>query len=159
MRGVHARIVWIGLAVAAEYHSTLPLRDVWRLPAPVYATLPASSDIVLLELPLVAPDVSLEPIYMYFSTFRWHQLVNGYSGFSPPSYQDLLGLMADFPSDDTMAEIRRRGVDYLIVHGALFRSPRDHERLVSALDRRADVHLEGVTRWQARDTRVYRVIK
>ena len=39
---------------------------------------------------MVAPDIALEPIYMYFSTFRWHKLVNGYSGFSPPSYQVIL---------------------------------------------------------------------
>ena len=50
-----------------------------------------------MELPLKSPDIYLEPVYMYFSTFHWHKLVNGYSGFSPPSYARLLGLVAEIP--------------------------------------------------------------
>ena len=51
---------------------------------------------------MIAPDIAREPMYMYFSTFHWHPLVNGYSGFSPKSYQDLIRAMADFPDDDTL---------------------------------------------------------
>ncbi len=85
-----AAIAVIALAIAAEYHSTLVLDDVWRRPPPVYEALAGQPDAVLLELPLIAPDVAREPIYMYFSTFHWHPLVNGYSGFSPQSYPDLI---------------------------------------------------------------------
>ena len=34
---------------------------------------------------------------MYFSTFRWHKLLNGYSGFSPPWYLALVEHMSAFP--------------------------------------------------------------
>ena len=46
--------------------------------------------------------------------------MNGYSGFSPPTYSQLLHGMESFPDDDTMAELRDRGVDYVIVHGAFY---------------------------------------
>ena len=56
----------------------------WLKPAPVYDTLTSHPDAVLLELPLIAPDVALEPIYMYFSTFHWHPLANGTAASARP---------------------------------------------------------------------------
>ncbi len=52
---------------------------------------------VLMELPLKSPDIYLEPVYMYFSTFHWHTLVNGYSGFSPPSVRPPARPRAEIP--------------------------------------------------------------
>jgi hypothetical protein len=153
-----AVVVVIAVAIAVEYRSRLPLRIVWLKPAPVYDTLTSHPDAVLLELPLIAPDVALEPIYMYFSTFHWHPLANGYSGFSPPAYGELLQRMKEFPDDPSLATIRDRGVDYIIVHGALY-SPGEYRQLIEAMDQRADLRLESQTRWEARETRAYRVIK
>ena len=153
-----AVIVVIAVVIAVEYRSRLPLRIVWLKPAPVYDTLTSHPDAVLLELPLIAPDVALEPIYMYFSTFHWHPLANGYSGFSPPAYGELLQRMKEFPDDPSLATIRDRGVDYIIVHGALY-SPGEYRQLIEAMDQRADLRLESQTRWEARETRAYRVIK
>ena len=77
---------------------------------------------VVLNLPIIAPDVALEPIYMYFSTFRWHKLLNGYSGFNPPWYGALVDRMAAFPDDASMADLHAHDVDFVIVHGAFFRT-------------------------------------
>ena len=153
-----AAVVVIGLAVAAEYRTTLDFRNIWHEPSPVYAALAGQPDAVLLELPLIAPDVGIEPVYMYFSTFHWHRLVNGYSGFSPPGYGEILQLVKAFPDDGTMEAIRRRGVDYVIVHGAFYRLG-VYQELVTRLDRRPDLHLQTVTRWQGGETRLYRVLK
>jgi len=153
-----AVVVVIAAAIAAEYRSRLPLRIVWVRPAPVYDTLTSHPDAVLLELPLIAPDVALEPIYMYFSTFHWHPLANGYSGFSPPAYGELLHRMKSFPDDASLATIRDRGVEYVIVHGSFYR-PGEYRQLIAAMDQRADLHFESQTRWEARETRVYRVVK
>jgi hypothetical protein len=150
-------VVLIGAAIAAEYRSRLPLRVMWTTPAPVYDTLPATNG-VLLELPLITPDIALEPIYMYFSTFHWRTLANGYSGFAPPAYADLLTLMKHFPDDDSLAAIRARDVEYIIVHGAFY-EPAKYRAVIEAMDQRRDLHYESQTRWEARDTRVYRVIK
>jgi hypothetical protein len=113
---------------------------------------------VLLNLPIVAPDAALEPFYMYFSTFRWDSLLNGYSGFSPPSYSQLLEVMRDFPTDAAFDELRARRVEYIIVHGAFYR-PGAYDRVVEQLDGRHDVRLVGKYRWERRETRVYRMVK
>ena len=89
--------VFLLLLAFAEYRSVLVLKDIWAAPPPAFAALPPDRTSVLLHLPLVIPDVALEPFYMYFSTFRWDKLVNGYSGFSPPSYMRLLESDAHLP--------------------------------------------------------------
>jgi hypothetical protein len=153
-----AVVVAIALAIAGEYHSTLVLDEIWRAPPPVYAALAGQPEAVLLELPLTSAVPAREPVYMYFSTFHWHRLVNGYSGFTPRWYPELLTRMARFPDEETMEDLRRRGVDYVIVHGAFY-SPEDYRRLVTRLDARQDIRLEGVTRWESADTRLYRILK
>jgi hypothetical protein len=148
----------IAFAIAAEYHSTLVLDEIWRRPPPVYAALAGQPDAVLLELPLTSAVPAREPVYMYFSTFHWRRLVNGYSGFTPRWYPELLTRMARFPDEETIDDLRGRGVDYVIVHGAFY-APEDYQRLVTRLDARQDLRLEGVTRWESEDTRLYRVVK
>ena len=119
--------------------------------------LPAGSDSILLELPLVQPDLAIEPVYMYFSTFHWRRLVNGYSGFSPPSYQVLLEKLAGFPDDESVAELRRRGVTHVTVHGAFFRHS-DYVTLVSRLDRSSDLRLVTAERWARAESRLYQLV-
>ncbi|MEO7273618.1 MAG: hypothetical protein ABIX28_11590 [Vicinamibacterales bacterium] len=153
-----AAVVVIALPIAYEYRSRLPLRVMWTSPSPAYATLPPGPDAVLLELPLITPDVALEPIYMYFSTFHWRPLANGYSGFAPPAYGQLLTRMKHFPDDESLAAIRARDVEYVIVHGAFY-EPAAYRAVIAAMDQRPDLHYESQTRWEARETRVYRVVK
>lgn len=157
-RDRYGALALLFLLVFYEYRSRLTLEDVWPEPPPVYAALGANPDTVLLELPLIIPDIALEPTYMYFSTFHWHKLVNGYSGFQPPSYVRLIELMRTFPDDASFAELRHRGVTHILVHGALFR-PGDYLRVTTALEARPEVTLSGVYRWQGADTRMYRVSK
>jgi hypothetical protein len=146
------------LLAFAEYRSTLVLTPISPAPPTAYAALPADRPTVLLNLPIVAPDAALEPFYMYFSTFRWDSLLNGYSGFSPPSYSQLLEVMRDFPTDAAFDELRVRRVEYIIVHGAFYRLDA-YDRVVEQLDGRHDVRLVGKYRWERRETRVYRMVK
>ena len=148
----------IALVIAAEYHSTLVLDEIWRRPPPVYAALAGQPDAVLLELPLTSAEPAREPVYMYFSTFHWHRLVNGYSGFSPRWYPDLLKRMTRFPDEETIEDLRRRGVDYVIVHGAFY-APQDYRGLVDELGKRHELRLEAVTKWELNETRLYRIVK
>ena len=71
---------------------------------------------------------------------------------------DLINAMADFPDDDTVEDLRRRGVDYVVVHGA-FLPPKEYRDLVARMDERQDLHLDAVTRWQSKETRLYRLVK
>ena len=109
------------LLVWNEYRSIPLLKTVWTKPSPIYDALPTHTSNVLLELPLVQPDISIEPIFMYFSTFHWNKMVNGYSGFSPPSYQILHDVLETFPDEVSLATLRKRGTTHVIVHGAFMR--------------------------------------
>ena len=154
---VATALVTIAAGILLEYRTTVKLRHVWPSPPPVYEALPRSSRVIF-EMPFVDPDTTLEPIYMYFSTFHWLRLANGYSGFSPQSRQRLLEHMPTFPDDAGMAELRRRDVDAIVVHGAFHRSQEEYWRLVRALDRRDDVALVRTVKWQGYESRVYRVL-
>jgi len=143
--------------VFVEYRSTLILKEVWQTPPPVYDALPASERTVVLELPLIRPDISLEPYYMYFSTFRWRTLINGYSGFQPDSYAALVEMMATFPDAASIAELRRREAEYVIVHGAFY-TALDYSRMVRRLDESRHFELVGTYRWEGRETRLYRLV-
>jgi hypothetical protein len=153
-----AVVLLITVVIGLEYRSVPTLKKVWTGPSPVYDALPERAPTVLLELPLVAPDIAFEPIYMYFSTFHWKPLVNGYSGFSPPSYQHLLRLIETFPDDKSLSLLRQRGVTHVIVHGLLY-DPKDYEAVVARLDRCEQLEKVTAVKWQRRETRLYRVLE
>ena len=58
-----------------------------------------------------------DPEYAYLSTFHWFPMVNGYSGYYPPSYLDRLDRLKNFPSESAMRQLRRDNVQYVILHG------------------------------------------
>jgi hypothetical protein len=43
-------------------------------------------------------------------------MVNGYSGYYPRAYLDLLGSMAAFPRGNSLAALRRVDTRYIVVH-------------------------------------------
>jgi hypothetical protein len=153
-----AVVTVIALAIAAEYHATVVLDDVWRKPPSVYDALAEQPDAVLLELPLTAPQIAQASVYMYFSTFHWHRMVDGYSGFSPRWYAEFVDRMAAFPDDRTIEDLRRRAVDYVVVHAAFY-EPEDYRRLAARLAERRDVQLVTVTRSEIEEARLYRIVK
>jgi hypothetical protein len=153
----------IGLLMLAEYAST-PV-ELWaapRHPPEVYADLvrdigdgPPS---VIFEFPTGAME---DPEYLYYSTFHWQYLVNGYSGFFPPSYQRLVDAVREFPGQKSMSVLGLHGVRYLVIHGEWLFGAR-YEQLVDELDRRPDVKLVSRRPWQHEDKHaeisVYRVL-
>ena len=50
------------------------------------------------------------------STFHWMPLLNGYSGFYPPSYLHRLARLSRFPDAASVAALKRENVRYVIVH-------------------------------------------
>ena len=139
--GRRAAIVALALTalVAVEYYSVPLLARVPSRPSPIYDALPQNTANVLLELPLVRPDIAIEPLYMYFSTFHWSTLVNGYSGFSPPSYERLHNSLEHFPDSTALAELRRRDVTHIVIHGALYGRPGDYDAMVASLDESLEI--------------------
>lgn len=153
----HATIAVVAALIYGEYRSELVLKNIWLDPPAVYDALASEPNAVILELPLIAPDIALEPVYMYFSTFHWHRMINGYSGFSPPSYRELVEKTRTFPDAASLEEIRRRGVSYVIVHGTFYTDAQ-----LAALNNRIaaspDLALIQMTRWDESPTWLYRLL-
>ncbi|PWT80974.1 MAG: hypothetical protein C5B57_11400 [Blastocatellia bacterium] len=77
----------------------------------------------VLELPLFdAPFLWRNAPYVYWSTTHWHPLLNGYSGFAPPSYSSLRRILNRFPDDLSRELLARRGTRFVIVHWSNFGS-------------------------------------
>lgn len=154
----------IGALMLAEYASKpLPLWAAPARPPESYADLmrdagdgPTS---VIFEFPTGGMQ---DPFYLYYSTFHWEYLVNGYSGFFPPSYQKVVYAMRGFPDETSMTVIGSHGVRYLVIHGEFLPRGR-YERLIALVERRPDLKLVSRRPWHDIDGRpaeisVYRVI-
>jgi hypothetical protein len=129
------------LAVAEAWTLPVPVRAAPMAPAPAdrwLATLPA--DTVILELPV--PRLSAlwghETSHQVRSIFHWRRLANGYSGFAPVSYQNLMADMEIFPSADALGRLRRHSVDYVVVRRCNF-TPEAYARLSATLIGVADL--------------------
>jgi hypothetical protein len=146
-------------AVVGEALPALGLQRVWDEPPPIYASIAGREPpTVLAEFPMPR-DIyrsDFDTRYLYFSTFHWQNLVNGNSGFFPPSYFQLLANEQDFPSEKSLAYLRSRGVQYLTMHGT-FMTPRRYRDVVAWLDARADLELIAKAPWEGAESRLYRL--
>ena len=77
---------------------------------------------------------------MYYSTFHWQHLVNGYSGFFPPSYMRVVNGVKNFPDQTSFDAIKSHGPRYLLVHGERLFGAR-YEEVTTALAARRDLTL------------------
>jgi len=111
--------VLISSALLLEYSvSPLPLVPYENVPPPVYAFLAQLPSGVVAEFPVPSKNTVPGPDarYTYMSTFHWNKLVNGYSGYYPPSYLRRLDGLQAFPDASSIDLLRRTGVSYVIVH-------------------------------------------
>ena len=100
----------------------------------------------LLDVPL--RRTAREAQAMYFSTAAWRPIVNGYSGFVPPSHDELAGRLGWFPDAQGLDLLRRLGVTHLVIREPVAAGGPEWER---GLAGRADlVHASD-------DGRVYRL--
>ena len=67
-------------------------------------------------MPTPGSAINHDARFEYMSTFHWMPIVNGYSGFYPPSYLGRLDRLARFPDLAAVASLRRENVRYVIVH-------------------------------------------
>lgn len=99
----------------------------------VYDWLKDQGDVKIIELPtyplggaiIYDRDLELKPVdifeylfregdIMYFSTYHWKQVINGYSGYSPFFYRRIITEMQGFPSQRTVHLLQGLHVDYVI---------------------------------------------
>lgn len=85
----------------------------------LYRLLATEKDAIVFEWPVTVPwrlyDM-VDVTYMYRSTMHWRPLLNGYSGYYPPSYLDMLLRMRSFPDTGSIAYLQRRGATILVIH-------------------------------------------
>jgi hypothetical protein len=156
------QLVLAGALVAltiAEALPILPLQRVWDRPPAIYASIAGDDPpAVLAEFPMPA-DIyrsDFDARYLYFSTFHWQNLVNGNSGFFPPSYFELLANAHDFPNDAALSYLRSRGVQFVTIHGR-FTNPDRYSETIAWLDARADIELVAAAQWEGSESRLYRI--
>jgi hypothetical protein len=138
-RGVLAAI---GALMLAEYASKpIPFQTVLVTPPGVYGDLLRdvgdSPTAPIFEFPAWS---KADPMYMYYSTFHWQHLVNGYSGFFPPWYERFKEQTQAFPDIDSLQAMRAHGVRYVAVHGEWMIGDR-YNRLIPRLDRHPELTL------------------
>lgn len=99
--------------------------------------------VVLAEMPFYPRQAVFENSeYVLNSTAHWRPLLNGYSGYTPESYNRLADDIWYFPEDRAIAAMRRAGVTHVIVHPARFL--RDAEQVIRQTSARPELELLGV---------------
>jgi hypothetical protein len=140
-------------AILMEFASLpLPLIDINPAVPPIYQFIRQLEPGVLIELPVPRADrlPGSDPMYQYWSTAHWRLLVNGYSGYYPVSYVDMLAAMTEFPSDESIVWLKRLRVRYLVLHRASYTEVGQYEQHMQALLRRHDVVAMGTMKdWTA----------
>ena len=150
----------VAAATAFAMFELRPALELTALPtsAPaIYAALPHDgSPIVDLPLPLDDGQFWIEPSYMYYSTFHWHPLLNGYSGFTPAWYPRLMIASRELPGDDAIRVLREAGARYLVLHEE-FATDGRYATLARGLDARPDLTLVAVRRLPEGESRAYQL--
>jgi len=102
------------------------------------AAQPAPSPIVEFPFPRARNRTHGNTLYMLWSTVHFRPMANGHSALVPPSYFQLASALQDFPTPSGVAELRRRGIRYIILHRDLYlRHVAD--RMEERLDRTPEV--------------------
>jgi hypothetical protein len=143
-----------------EAWSDRPLQQVWPRPPAIYDWFHGRPPSVLAELPTATDERRWDPetTYMYFSTFHWQRLLNGYSGAFPQSYFSFRRTTATFPDDNSVRILREQGADYVVLHEDLYGRAR-YRKVVDQADQRADLQKVVQAVSGGYEARVYRLVK
>lgn len=154
----------LSAAVVVEcFSAPVSLTTIPQAPPAIYADLlrdvAATSPAAIVEVPMIfAQDPHYQdPIYMYYSTFHWQRMVNGYSGFFPPSYLELAAFMRTFPDARSLRALRERDVRHALIHGERL-SIEEYQQLIRTIDGcRCGLALVARRPWQGSEISLYRL--
>ncbi|HET7694857.1 MAG TPA: hypothetical protein VFK57_04055 [Vicinamibacterales bacterium] len=80
--------------------------------------------------------------YVLASTAHWRPLMNGYSGYTPDTYQQYADAFWYFPQDWAIDAMKKAGVTHVVVHLEAFH--RDHMAVLPVLEKRPDFELMAI---------------
>jgi hypothetical protein len=143
------------IAVAAvllvvEAYPQLELRSVWTHGPDIYARVPDGA--VVVDLPLLEDGDS---VFTYLSTFHWHPIVNGSSGFEPSWYPALASAAGGFPDNGALDALTRVGAQYVVIHEAYYRQR--FAAVAAAADAQPRLQFVAATTWDEGDCRLYQI--
>lgn len=144
--GVTAAVVML---LVTEFASRPPIVPV-APPSKVDAYLALKPPAVIVELPLISTFGiwgSLDWLYMYQGLPHFHKMLNGYSGYAPASFYQTHELMSGFPDDRSIAFLRHRRVDYVVIRTGKY-DLTDAATVLERVQQREDLSLEVM--WAAR---------
>jgi hypothetical protein len=67
-----------------------------------------------------------------------------YSGYAPPSFHRMREVMQTFPDDRSIALLRERNVDYVIIRMGLYDDYEQASRVLEQAGQREELSLEGM---------------
>jgi hypothetical protein len=119
----------------------------------IYDRIAAEPNVVLAEFPFYSGrSVSDNGLYVLANSRYLRPLVNGYSGFQPPTFEERGRALNSFPAQLALANLKVLGVTHVTVHRAAF-AERFGEATLNAID--TVIELELVD--EADGVRLYRL--
>jgi hypothetical protein len=149
----------LGVLLLVDVHPALELQPLWDHAPGIYQLI-TDRRAVLADLPLPWDRDPFwhDPVYMYFSTFHWHPIVNGSSGFTAPWYDQLGALSREFPADQTLDAYRRLGTEYFVLHEGYY-GTRTFRRVVSDIEAQPRLQFVDTVTWEEGECRLYRLLQ
>jgi len=147
------------LSAAVDFWPVLQLTRVWSDPPAIYDRVRGAQQTVLAEFPtrISVPDVTDGVPFMYFSLWHWAPMVNGYSGFTPPSYEPLMDRLRDFPAASAIDTLKAHGVTHVTINCALYAG--GCSQLLDAVDASGAFRQISAARWEGAPVRLYELIR
>jgi len=92
--------------------------------------------------------------YLYYSTFHWLPMVNGYSGALPASYRPIHFAVQRFPDDLSMPMLRAYGVSHVVLHEE-FCGEGEYRDVIARIERRPELVFVGQSAGGRFESRIY----
>ena len=151
--GVFAALVGAAMMTSGQVSNCTACGGSRRPSMPAIAGQP----VVLAEFPthLNISHVTNGVPFMYFSIWHGCSMINGYSGFTPPSYEPLMeGLRIS--RRPTVDLLRSSGVTHVVINCALYTT--SCEPILAALDASPTFRSIAAAEWEAQPVRLYELI-
>lgn len=98
-----------------------------------------TGDFAMVELPM---GLFNDTRYMFYSTYHWKKLVNGYSGFVPDYYSGTMKELLSFPSHESINLLKNLEVKYVVVHAKYINESRWNRMRALSKDYDREIHLK-----------------
>jgi hypothetical protein len=121
----------------------------------VYRALKGRPVSAIADLPMLH---AVAAQYVYYSTFHWLPIVNGYSGALPKSYRPIHFAVQSFPDDASLSALRAYGVSHVVLHEEFY-GDREYRDVIARVERRLELVLVSQSTDGPFESRVYALFR